>query len=56
MDIVILPDTLCNQLALFHSQGDWLVGNVAQNLTFLLYVHGDLEGRVYYPVPPQNLT
>lgn len=56
MDVVIFPDALGDQLALLHRQRDWLVGKVAQNFTFLLHVHGNLERRIYNSVPPKNLT
>lgn len=56
MDIVILPDALSDQLALLHCQSDWLVGKVAQNFTFLLHVHGNLERCIYNSVPSKNLT
>lgn len=56
MDIVILPDPLGDQLALLHCQSDWFVGEVAQNFTFLLHVHGDLERGIYNSVPSENLT
>lgn len=56
MDIVILPDALSDELALLHCQSNWLVGKVAQNFTFLLHIHGDLERCIYNSVPPKNLT
>lgn len=56
VDVVILPDALGNELALLHCQGDWLVGKVAQNFTFLLHIHGNLERCIYNSVPSKNLT
>lgn len=56
MDIVILPDALGDELALLHCQSDWLVGKVAQNFTFLLHIHGNLERRIYNSIPSKNLT
>lgn len=56
VDVVIFPDPLSHQLALLHCQSDWLVGKVAQNLTFLLHIHENLERCVYNSIPPENLT
>lgn len=56
VDVVILPDALRDELALLHCQSDWLVGKVAQNFTFLLHIHGNLERCIYNSVPSKNLT
>lgn len=56
VDIVILPDALGDELALLHCQSDWLVGKVAQNFTFLLHIHRNLERCIYNSVPSKNFT